>query len=1021
MLASEMVIDSRVEVEEGRVPGWLLAAFFTSGAAGLVYEIVWSKVLSTTLGNSLFAISTVVSAFFGGLALGAFLLGPPLARRPDRIRRYALLEIGVAILGAVSVPTLRALEPLFVGLHQALLPSFAAFLVLRFLLLFLLLLVPTALMGATLPLLVAHAEGRRFGGALSRLYAANTFGAVAGTLLAAFALIPALGLTRSALVAAAANVIAGVIAWRRRDEPTSLERSAQSEPSDARRDEEPLPSWALLASLIAASGFAALLFEVTWTRILTLVIGSSVISFAIVLAFYLLGIAWGSAAMARTLARLPRPLLRFAELEIALALIALTHLFLFPALPDIFLRVILEPRVTLPLYLAAQGLIAALLLFPPCFFLGAIFPLAARLLHRTDPSRATGDAYAVNTAGTILGSLAAGFVLIPWIGSRATLLFGALLSLAIGLYALAASRAPTTRRAAVAGGALAAALIMVFLSPRWDPRVLAAGIFRPAAARFLARAADAASPAHARLAHAVAADSILFFKEGMNATVSLHRRASTGEVVLKLGGKADASTIDIETQVLSGHIPMMFVPKGARVVVIGHGSGMTLASVLKHEPRTVEAIELEGAVLEASRYFHEEGKDPLDDPRVTVVLEDGRTRLAITRERYDAIISEPSNPWLAGNNNLFTRDFYRLVRSRLAAGGVFGQWIQLYELSPETFASLLAAFREIFPDAYAFVTFQADLILVAADPAVRWDPERLRLPEIAADIRRLGLEPPEAILSYFACPISELPQRLAVGRPNTDDDPRVEYRAPIDLFEVGRREMMGEAGSSLAEQLPRSRGVPFAWGADERLFARWRAAGLARQGRFQAARAAAGWLRDMGDPAGADSLHRVIAQGEEDARSKEVGVEIALLGAEGRLDAAERLLLDDLAHAPEDPVLIFHLGLVLMQTGRNIEADSLFEKVIGAGRGLLLAQANNNRGILAMRRRDLASGIAFFRASQALRPELPDAYLYEARVLAEAGRAEEALAAIDRGLAANPRDSRLLERRAALAGTSKSG
>jgi len=1000
---------------EGAVPTWLLLAFFVSGAAGLVYEIVWSRVLSTTLGNSLFAISTVVAAFFGGLALGACTLGPRLADRADRVRLYAILEVGVGLLGALSVPFLRALEPLLVALHRSLLPSFPAFLAIRFLLLFLTLLVPTALMGATLPLLVAHAEGRRFGTALSRLYAINTFGAVTGTLLAAFALIPTLGLTGTALAAAAANGFAAVVAWMRRHEGEAEGAGDVPREETAAVADEASPSRALVVTLVAASGFAALVFEVTWTRILTLVIGSSVISFAIVLAFYLLGIAWGSAAIARRLPRLRRPLLLFGELEVLLAVVALTHLFLFPALPGAFLRVITEPRVSLPLYLGAQALVAALLLVPPCLCLGALFPLAARLLHRGDAGRATGAAYAVNTVGTILGSLAAGFALIPRIGSRSTLLLGALLSLAIGFAALAASRAPGARRAGVAGAALAASLLLVALAPAWDPRVLTAGVFRPAAAQVLRRTAAAVDPGRARLESAVASDSVLFFKEGMNATVSVHRRGLTGEVILKLGGKADASTIDIETQILSGHIPMLFNRLGVRVAVIGHGSGMTLASVLMHAPSEVVAIELETAVLEASRRFHEPGKDPLDDPRVHVIVEDGRTHLAVTRDRYDVIISEPSNPWLAGNNNLFTRDFYRLARSRLAPGGVFGQWIQLYELSPETLSSLLAAFHEVFPAAYAFVTFQADLILVATDGDARWRLGRLKRADIAAEFRRIGLDSPEEIISYYACSLAEMPARLVAGRPNTDDDPRVEYRAPIDLFEVGRREITGAGGLPLAEQIPRSRRVPFADEVDDRTLALWRASGLVRQGRLAAARAAAEWVRDAGDPAAADSLDALIGLAEEDARSRSVGVEIARLGAASRFDEAERLLREEMARAPDDPVLVFHLGLVFMQTERNREADSLFARTLETARGELLAKALLNRGILAMRRRGTEEGLAFFREAQARRPDSPDAYVYEARALAEAGRASEALAALDRGLAACPGDARLLERRAALA------
>ncbi|MFN0152582.1 MAG: fused MFS/spermidine synthase [bacterium] len=1016
-----MTEPSRARADDGRVPTWLLAAFFVSGGAGLVYEIVWAKVLSYTLGNSLFAISTVISAFFGGLALGAFVLGPPLARAGANIRRYAILEVGVAVLGILSVPALRAIDPLFIEIHRTLGPSFPVFLAIRFVVVSALLLVPTALMGATLPLLVAHAEGRRFGGALSRLYAANTFGAVCGTLLAALVLIPALGLVGTALFAAACNLAAGALAWMRRSEdrsvPAAADRvsAASVEPDPAPLAPTTDPSRVYLLALIAISGFAALLLEVSWTRVLTLVIGSSVISFAMVLAFYLLGIAGGSALIASRLSRLARPLVVFAYLEIALALLVLSHLYLFPQLPGAFLKIMLDPRMNLPLYLGAQALLIAALIVPPCLFLGALFPLSARLLFTNDAGRATGLTYAVNTFGTILGSLVTGFVLIPAIGSRRTIIAGALISLVVGLAALVRSSLVSSRRVIVGAGSVAIALILIFAAPEWDLRVLTAGIFRPAAAGAIAGITDPRRSSQDRLTEAFAVDSVVFYKEGVNATVSLNRTTATGDLFLKIGGKTDASSGDIETQLLSGHLPMLFAPDSAKVMVIGQGSGMTLAGVLKYPVVSAEIVEIEDAVLEASRAFHAAGQDPLNDPRTRITLEDGRTRLAVEEGLFDVVISEPSNPWLAGNNNLFTTDFYKLVRSRLAPHGVFGQWIQLYEISPETLSSLLTAFHSVFSNTYAFLTFNADLILIAVPADVPFRFDRLHSPEVVAELARIGLRPPELILSYYSCELGELPASLVSGIANTDNNARVEYRAPIDLFKVGRQDLAGGSTASLAEMIPRSREIPFARTLDLRDVAIWRAEGLARRNRFGWAREAAEWLNDLGRVSTADSLNYAISLLEVEARSKAITTDVVRMARAGRVADAERALRELLARTPGDPVLLFNLGLFLMQSDRDMEADSLFAIVADVGIGSPVVRSRNNRGIIAMRRGDPASALAFFRDARAVRPDLPESYFYEAKVLNGIGQPSDALIVVDQGLVVCPNDPTLIAARAEIA------
>jgi len=745
------------------------------------------------------------------------------------------------------------------------------------------------------------------------------------------------------------------------------------------------------------------------------VIGSSVISFSMVLAFYLLGIAGGSALIASRLSRIDRPLVVFAYLELALALVVLSHLYLFPQLPGAVLRIMLEPQMNLPLYLLSQALLLAALIVPPCLFLGALFPLSARLLFTNDAGRATGLTYAVNTFGTILGSLATGFVLIPAIGSRSTIIVGSLLSLVVGLAALARSSLVAARRVLVAAASLALALLLIAASPAWDLRVLTAGIFRPAAAGVIAGLSDPRRSPQDRLVEAFAVDSVVFYREGVNATVSLNRTIATGDLFLKIGGKTDASSGDIETQLLSGHLPMLFARDGAKVLVIGQGSGMTLAGVLKYPIESAEIVEIEDAVLEASRAFHPPGQDPLDDPKTKITLEDGRTRLAVERGTFDVVISEPSNPWLAGNNNLFTTDFYKLVRSRLAPNGVFGQWIQLYEISPETLSSLLTSFHSVFTNTHAFLTFNADLILIAVPAEVPFRSDMLRTPEVMTELARVGLRPPELVLSYYSCELGELPAALVSGVANTDNNARVEYRAPIDLFKVGRQDLAGGTTASLTEMIPRSREIPFAKDFDPRDIAIWRAEGLARRNRFGWAREAVGWLSDLGRAGTADSLAYAITLLEVEARSKAITTDVVQMARAGRVVEAERVLRDALAKSPSDPVLLFNLGLFLMQANRDLEADSLFAIVADVGIGSPIVRSRNNRGIIAMRRGDPASAVAFFREARALRPDLPESYFYEAKVLNGIGQRADALLIVDQGLAACPNDPTLVAARTEIA------
>src|SRR6185436_12081696 len=238
-------------------------------------------------------------------------------------------------------------------------------------------------------------------------------------------------------------------------------------------------------------------------------------------------------------------------------------------------------------------------------------------------------------------------------------------------------------------------------------------------------------------------DRVLYYHEGINASVILCTDAESRELWLRVGGKVDASTLDMETQVLLGLLPAVLADSGARALVIGHGSGVTTASVLAGGAGATDVVELEPGVIAASRWFHAKGEDPLDDPRTRLILGDARTHLLYGTGRYGLIVSEPSNPWIAGVNNLFTVDFYRRVKARLEPDGVFCQWMQLYELSPETFASMVASFLTVFPEGRLFAVWRAiDVLLVAAPDGRRLSLERLESPAARRLLERARIGSP---------------------------------------------------------------------------------------------------------------------------------------------------------------------------------------------------------------------------------------------------------------------------------------
>jgi spermidine synthase len=737
--------------------------------------------LGLVFGHTVYAVTTVLAAFMGGLGLGSVLFGRLASRFRDPIRAYGVIEIGVGLSAALTPWLLGLISSVYVELHRAIDLSYDAFSGVQFLLAFALLLVPTTLMGGTLPLLsqAAVVRGEAMARPVGLLYGINTFGAVLGVALAGYSLLPWLGNRTTLIIAAAANVAVGVVAilssLRARaptaETPTRPEaRSAPTGASDA-------GAWPVVA--LAISGAASMIYEVAWTRALSLVIGSSTYAFTAMLLAFLVGIAGGSALYAWGWGRRRATRATFAALQVAIAVAAVIALLLFERMPDLFLiglRWSDAPRFVQAVQLA----VSAAALLPSTLLIGATFPCAAGAVASgsTAVGRRVGQLYAGSTLGAIGGTVLAGFVLVPSVGVHSAITIGAALNFLLGAALLLRSRPATARPRWAAAAAALAGLGVLFL-PIWDLSTMASG---PAvyAKRYLGTEG-------ARRAEAPPGREILYYRDGTSATVAVERSASF--VTLLVNGKADASTApaDMPTQLMLGHLPLLLHAEPRTILVIGLGSGITAGAVARHPVQRLDVIEIEPAVIEASRFFREEHGDVLADPRVRVVVGDARNFLLTTPTRYDVITSEPSNPWIGGIASLFSLEFFRLARGHLQPGGIMLQWIHAYSLLSEDLRMVVETFRTVFPAMSIWQVSPGDFLLLG-----RVDPAPLDLalikaraqtnPAVRRDLERIGLRGWSGVLGYFVLGPEDAARYAQGAAVNTDDWLALEFSAPRSLY-----------------------------------------------------------------------------------------------------------------------------------------------------------------------------------------------------------------------------------------------
>ncbi|MGG6343828.1 fused MFS/spermidine synthase [Stenotrophomonas indicatrix] len=770
---------------------WLLLVFVLSGFAGLIYQSIWTQYLGLFLGHSSHAQSLVLVLFMGGMALGAWLVSrrSALLRRP--LLAYAVIEL---VIGALGI----GFDGIFQGAtgwaYAHWLPGMegASSTSLRWALATALVLPQCVLLGATFPLMSAgymRLQPGAQGEVLAGLYFSNSLGAAAGALSATYLLLPAVGLPGTVLSAGLLNVIVALLVYplARNDMPLPINVGVAADAGSSGRDRA-VP--VLLVLLVAAmTGASSFVYEITWVRMLSLALGTTLHSFELMLAAFIAGIAFGGLWLRRRADRMPSPLRVAGWVQVWMGLAALASMFVYAHAFEWvgwLMRVIVRSADGYVLYNLASAVIAALVMFPAAFFAGMTLPLLTLALLRSGQGeKAIGQAYAFNTLGAIVGVLAAVHLLMPMLGLKYALVVAAVVDILLGILLLrhfsselaGKLHSPAWRAGFVGTAGVAAAVLLV----QFDPLVLNSSVYRHGNARLDATA------------------EMLFSRDGQTATVAVYENThANGRIrAIATNGKVDAGmavsmqqapSSDESTMILLSALPLALRDDYRRVGVIGFGSGLSTHTLLgDRRVGNVDTVEIEPAMVEGARLFGDRVERAFNDPRSRVVIDDAKAYFAASSRKYDLIISEPSNPWVGGTAALFSDEFYSFVPQHLNERGVFVQWLQLYEITPELVSSVLSGMLGEFSDVRAYLANRGDLILVATPtgklPAM--NEGLFQQPALKRELARIGVHSVQDLQDTLAMDDRALRAFVPLypSARNSDYFPTLKLNAPVARFQ----------------------------------------------------------------------------------------------------------------------------------------------------------------------------------------------------------------------------------------------
>ena len=819
------------------MPALLTLVFILSGAAGLMYEAIWSRYLGLFVGHSAYAQVIVLVIYMGGMSAGAALAAHRSVRIKDPLIGYAIIEVVVGVLGLFFHEIFEATTTFA---YASIFPSLAggiALTAVKWTLASLLILPQAVLLGMTFPLMTAgflrrvSSDGKEHSGrVLGILYFANSLGASAGVLFAGFYLIRLVGLPGTIVAAAIINIVVGLAVFG----AVRLTEEAATVPS-APTPPEPVPVplaatesspdllqapagatpvakpefeltflWRVLLIVAAGTALSSFVYEIAWVRMLSLVLGSATHSFELMLSAFILGLALGAFWVRNRADTFRDPIRALAVTQWAMGALAVLTLMAYLSSfgwMAFFIQALDQNAEGYRIFTLAKYGIAMAVMLPATFCAGITLPLITRILISAGGGeKSIGAVYSVNTLGSIVGVVLAALVLMPLVGLKTLLIAGGVIDMALGtwLMFLAGRKNPETRRFAV--GLIGATVIVALggaINANFDRGVLISGVFRYG---------TAPKPGERT--------GIVFYEDGRTASVSV-RKSSDDSYSIATNGKPDASLSadwfdtttnratarldgDESTQVLLPLTTLAHMPKAENAAVIGNGSGMSSHFLLASTAlKSLVTIDIEPEMINGSRIFYPVNKRVFDDPRSQFVHDDAKSFFAASNRKFDLILSEPSNPWVSGVSGLFTDEFYQRIRTYLTPNGVFGQWLHLYEIDDALVLSVIKAVHKNFPSYNIYMTADVDILIVASNlpqlPTPDWS--IYQVPEIVADLRRFHTITPEAAQGTLLASRDALAQLIGDGTgANSDFYPLLDLNTEQARYE--KRFSSGFAGLS---------------------------------------------------------------------------------------------------------------------------------------------------------------------------------------------------------------------------------
>ncbi len=775
--------------DSNRIRHLLLLFFFLTGLTGLIYELVWTRMLILSFGSTQFAITTVITTYMAGLALGSIIFGRFIDRFPRPMLIYGIIELLIGTYCFITPYIFNLIKTIYITSASVTTIVYASFNSTQFILSFFGIILPTTLMGGTLPVLIKFftLEKDSVGKNTGLLYGLNTIGAVTGTLSTGLFLLYFFGVQSSLYLAGAIDTIIGLILIFLSTRNIYLTKEAEMVPTHPRQDESLNQQRSLgglnstelvIITSFALSGFAALAYEVLWTRLLSLVLGSSIYAFTIILTAFLTGISIGSLIYTRLFENKGNPLLLFSILESAIGLYALSSIFFYRYLPFIFHYLYNYFSETFWIFLVFQFMLSLIIMIVPTLAMGAIFPIVSKIYTKdsTRVGSSIGSLYFANTLGSIGGSFIAGFLMIPIIGIQRSIISVSFLNIAIAIALLMLTDKNVTLKSIKSSSVIAFSLIIVALLPSWDREVMTLGPYvNP---ELVSKYSDEAKDT-----------KLLYYKEGINAVITVRKKGSM--LSYQANGKWEArvnNDIPSEAWYLLGHIPMLLNKDPKNVLLIGLGSGITLGALEEYPAEQVEVVELEPAVIEAARFFSATHNNALDDKRLSIHITDGRSFIASTDRIYDVIVSGVSDPWITGVSNLFTREYFKAIYDHLAADGVVAIWFQNYRMTDSDFNTGLKTIMSVFPYVSTWFHYKspADIIVVATKKRIQFDLDVMRnkllLKRVHKGLMRIDIDGPYDIFEFFLAGTDDLRRLVKHADINTDNKPILEFSLPRHLY-----------------------------------------------------------------------------------------------------------------------------------------------------------------------------------------------------------------------------------------------